>query len=98
MRIGVYICHCGLNIAHVINVHSLQEKVSKLKDVVLVKDLQFMCSDSGQDSIAEDIKAHDLDHILVAACSPKLHEPTFRRVLQKAGLNKYMLEMVNIRA
>lgn len=97
MRIGVYICHCGLNIAHVINVHSLQEKVSKLKDVVLVKDLQFMCSDSGQDSIAEDIKAHDLDHILVAACSPKLHEPTFRRVLQKAGLNKYMLEMVNIR-
>jgi heterodisulfide reductase subunit A len=97
MRIGVYICHCGLNIAHVINVESLRDKVSVLDGVVLAKNIQFMCSDSGQESIIEDIKTNDLDRILVAACSPHLHEPTFRRVLKKAGLNPYMLEMANIR-
>lgn len=97
MRIGVYICHCGLNIAHVVNVYSLQENAKKLQDVILAKDLQFMCSKSGQNSIAEDIRTNNLTHILVAACSPKLHESTFRRVLEKAGLNQYMFEMVNIR-
>jgi heterodisulfide reductase subunit A len=97
MRIGVYICHCGLNIAHTINVESLRDKVSELNDVALVKDIQFMCSDSGQDSIVQDITDLDLNHILVAACSPHLHEQTFKRVLEKAGLNPFMLEMVNIR-
>ncbi|MDK2940292.1 MAG: heterodisulfide reductase subunit, partial [Methanolobus sp.] len=97
MRIGVYICHCGLNIAHTINVKSLRDKVSELNDVALVKDIQFMCSDSGQDSIVQDITDLDLNHILVAACSPHLHEQTFKRVLEKAGLNPFMLEMVNIR-
>ncbi len=97
MRIGVYICHCGLNIAHTINVNSLRDKVSKLSGVAVVKDIQFMCSDSGQDSIVQDITDLDLNHILVAACSPHLHEQTFKRVLEKAGLNPFMLEMVNIR-
>ncbi|WP_292464283.1 CoB-CoM heterodisulfide reductase HdrA2 [Methanolobus sp.] len=97
MRIGVYICHCGLNIAHTINVNSLQEKASGLDDVAVVRDIQFMCSDSGQDAIIEDIRENKLDRILVAACSPHLHEPTFKRVLAKAGLNPFMLEMANIR-
>lgn len=97
MRIGVYICHCGLNIAHVINVDTLKEKSTNLENVVLVKNLPFMCSETGQETIIEDIKTDDLTHILVAACTPKLHESTFRRVLEKAGLNQYMLEMVNIR-
>jgi heterodisulfide reductase subunit A len=97
MRIGVYICHCGLNIAHTINVNSLQEKAGGLDDVAVVRDIQFMCSDSGQDAIIEDIRENKLDRILVAACSPHLHEPTFKRVLAKAGLNPFMLEMANIR-
>ncbi|MDW7732924.1 MAG: CoB-CoM heterodisulfide reductase HdrA2 [Methanolobus sp.] len=98
MRIGVYICHCGLNIAHTINVSSLQEKVSELDaDVAVVRDIQFMCSDSGQESIIRDIRENELDRVLVAACSPHLHEPTFKRVLTKAGLNPFLLEMVNIR-
>ncbi|WP_342304769.1 CoB-CoM heterodisulfide reductase HdrA2 [Methanolobus sp. ZRKC5] len=97
MRIGVYICHCGLNIAHTINVESLRDKVSELDGVKVAKDIQFMCSDSGQESIVQDITDLDLNHILVAACSPHLHEQTFKRVLEKAGLNPFMLEMVNIR-
>ncbi|MBN2111258.1 MAG: hydrogenase iron-sulfur subunit [Methanosarcinaceae archaeon] len=97
MRIGVYICHCGLNIAHTIDVSSLREKVEGLGDVALARDIQFVCSDSGQESIIGDIKENELDHILVAACSPHLHEPTFKRMLAKAGLNPFLLEMVNIR-
>jgi heterodisulfide reductase subunit A len=97
MRIGVYICHCGLNIAHTINVESLRDKVSDLDGVKVVKNIQFMCSDSGQDSIVQDITDLNLNHILVAACSPHLHEQTFKRVLEKAGLNPFMLEMANIR-
>ncbi len=97
MKIGVYICHCGLNIANVINVDILHSKVEELEDVAVVRDVQFMCSDAGQDYIIEDISDNSLDRILVAACSPKLHEQTFRRVIEKAGINPYLLEMVNIR-
>jgi len=97
MRIGVYICHCGLNIANIINIDTLREKAGKLADVSIVTDIQFMCSDSGQESIVEDIKQHDIDHVVVAACSPRLHEQTFKRVLEKAGLNPHLLEIVNIR-
>ena len=97
MRIGVYICHCGLNIAHTINVSSLKEKAGDFDDVIVAKDMQFMCSDSGQEAIIGDIKENRLDRILVAACSPHLHEPTFKRVLSKAGLNPFMFEMANIR-
>ncbi|AEH60521.1 methyl-viologen-reducing hydrogenase delta subunit [Methanosalsum zhilinae DSM 4017] len=97
MKIGVYICHCGLNIANVINVDILHSKVEKLEDVAVVRDVQFMCSDAGQEYIIEDIGDNNLDRILVAACSPKLHEQTFRRVIEKAGINPYLLEMVNIR-
>lgn len=97
MRIGVYICHCGLNIANVINITTLREKVEKLADVSIVTDIQFMCSDSGQESIINDIKEHDIDRVVIAACSPRLHEQTFKRVLEKAGLNPHLLEIANIR-
>lgn len=97
MKIGVYICHCGLNIAGVIDIKQLLEMLQSVPEIEVAKDIQFMCSDSGQESIIEDIKEHDLDRILVAACTPKLHETTFRQVLEKAGLNPYVLEIVNIR-
>ncbi len=97
MRIGVYICHCGLNVAGVIDVYALQEMTAKLEDVVLAREVQFLCSDSGQEGIIKDIKENKIDRVVIAACSPRLHEKTFRHVMEKAGLNPYLMEMVNIR-
>lgn len=96
-RIGVYICHCGLNIAGVINVKEVAEFAKKLPNVVVARDYVFMCSAPGQDLIKEDIKKYKLNRVVVAACSPSMHEPTFRGVLREAGLNPYLLEMANIR-
>ncbi|GAG44166.1 unnamed protein product, partial [marine sediment metagenome] len=78
-RIGVYICHCGTNIAGTINVEWLAQFAQGLDGVVVGRDYQFMCSDPGQDMIKDDIKEHNLNRIVVAACSPRMHEPTFRR-------------------
>ena len=97
MPIGVYVCHCGLNIASVLDVKDLQSFAEKLPDVAVARDLQFCCSDVGQEQIQKDIAEYKLDRVVVAACSPRLHEPTFRRAIAKAGLNPYMLEMANIR-
>ncbi|RLE73798.1 MAG: hypothetical protein DRJ44_08510 [Thermoprotei archaeon] len=96
-RIGVYVCHCGTNIAGVIDVKKVVGEVSKLPGVVIARDYIYMCSDPGQDLIVEDIKKHGLDRVIVASCTPMMHERTFRRVLERAGINKYMFEMVNIR-
>ncbi|HPT38309.1 MAG TPA: CoB-CoM heterodisulfide reductase HdrA2 [Methanothrix sp.] len=97
MPIGVYVCHCGLNIAGVLNVEELKSFAETLPDVAVARDLQFSCSDIGQEQIQKDIAEFKLDRVVVAACSPRLHEPTFRRAISKAGLNPYMLEMANIR-
>jgi heterodisulfide reductase subunit A len=97
MPIGVYVCHCGLNIAGVLNMEDLKSFAEKLPDVAVARDLQFSCSDIGQEQIQKDIAEFKLDRVVVAACSPRLHEPTFRRAIAKAGLNPYMLEMANIR-
>ena len=97
MPTGVYVCHCGLNIAGVLNVAELTSFAEKLPDVAVARDLQFSCSDIGQEQIQKDIAEFNLDRVVVAACSPRLHEPTFRRAISKAGLNPYMLEMANIR-
>ncbi len=97
IRIGVYVCHCGVNIAGVIDVKKLAEYASKLKGVVISRDYKYMCSAPGQDLIKKDIKEYNLNRIVIAACSPRLHEPTFRKTLQEAGLNPYLLEMANIR-
>jgi len=97
MPTGVYVCHCGLNIAGVLNMDDLKSFAEKLPDVAVARDLQFSCSDIGQEQIQKDIAEFKLDRVVVAACSPRLHEPTFRRAISKAGLNPYMLEMANIR-
>jgi heterodisulfide reductase subunit A len=97
MPIGVYVCHCGLNIAGTLDMEELKSFAEKLPDVAIARDLQFSCSDIGQEQIQKDIAEFRLDRVVVAACSPRLHEPTFRRAIAKAGLNPYMLEMANIR-
>ncbi len=97
MRTGVFICHCGLNIARVLDVEELAEYARSLEGVVYSTDTKYSCSDSAQEEIIEAIKEHKLDRIVVAACSPKLHETTFRNAAQRAGLNPYMVVMANIR-
>ena len=96
-RIGVYVCHCGLNIAGVVDVEKVAEYAKSLPDVALTKHYTYMCSEPGQQMIQEDIKAHCLDRIVVATCSPRMHEETFRRAVAEAGLNPYVVEIVNLR-
>lgn len=96
-RIGVYICHCGLNIAGTIDVNAVCDYAKTLPHVALARTYKYMCSDPGQEMIIADIAEHHLNRIVVAACSPNLHEATFRGALQRAGLNPYFFQMVNIR-
>ncbi len=99
-KIGVYICHCGTNIAGVINVGEVSAWAAEnLKDqgVVVSRDYKFMCSSLGQELIQKDIKEHGLTRVVVAACSPHLHEATFRNACSRAGVNPYLFEMTNIR-
>ncbi|MCX7626519.1 MAG: CoB--CoM heterodisulfide reductase iron-sulfur subunit A family protein [Candidatus Sumerlaeaceae bacterium] len=96
-RIGVYICHCGFNIAGTIDVNAVCEYAKTLPHVALARTYKYMCSDPGQEMIIADIAEHHLNRIVVAACSPNLHEATFRGALQRAGLNPYFFQMVNIR-
>ena len=96
-RIGVYVCWCGGNISDVVDVKKVVEVISKEPNVVVAKDFMFMCSDAGQKMIEEDIKEKKLDAVVVASCSPKLHELTFRGAVTRAGLNPYMYYHANIR-
>ncbi|HJY64819.1 MAG TPA: CoB--CoM heterodisulfide reductase iron-sulfur subunit A family protein [Ignavibacteria bacterium] len=96
-RIGFYICHCGHNIASIVDVVDVQKYVSALPGVIISRDYKYMCSDPGQELIQQDIKDHKLNRIVVASCSPLLHEHTFRVAAEKAGLNPYLFHMVNIR-
>lgn len=96
-RIGVYVCHCGSNIAGTVDVEAVTAFAKILDSVVVARDYKYMCSEPGQALIKEDIKKHNLDRVVVASCSPRMHEPTFRRACQDAGLNQYLFEMANIR-
>ena len=96
-RIGVYVCHCGLNIAKTVDCPKVAETAAGMDDVVVSKDIGYACSEPGQQQIKDDIIEHGLDRVVVASCSPRLHEPTFRQMLQTAGLNPYLLEMANLR-
>jgi heterodisulfide reductase subunit A len=96
-RIGVYICHCGGNISDVVDVEQVAKRAAALPGVVVARTNTFMCSDPGQNLILQDISEQGLDRVVVVACSPKLHETTFRGVLTRAGLNPYLYEHVNIR-
>jgi len=97
VRIGVYVCQCGSNISAVVKVDDLVERVADLPGVVVARDSGYMCSGSGQEMIQADIQHHDLNRVVVASCTPRMHESTFQRTVEKAGLNRYLFEMVNIR-
>lgn len=96
-KIGVYICDCGTNIAGTVDVEQVTNFAKGLPSVAIAREYKFMCSDPGQELIKNDIKEQGLNRIVVASCSPRLHEPTFRRALASAGLNPYFFEMANIR-
>jgi len=96
-RIGVYICHCGSNIAGTVDVAAVTEFTRTLDAVSLARNYVFMCSDPGQELIKQDIRELGLNRIVIAACSPTMHEATFRRVLEEAGINPYLVEIANIR-
>jgi heterodisulfide reductase subunit A len=96
-RIGVYVCQCGLNIAGSVNCEEVSKFAATLPHVVLSKYNRYTCSDPGQEIIKKDIKEFKLNRVVVASCSPRLHEPTFRAACEEAGLNKYLFEMANIR-
>ncbi len=96
-RVGVYVCHCGENIKGAVNIQEVVEYAKILPDVVVVRDYQFMCSDPGQELIKKDIQEGLIDRVVVAACTPRTHEPIFREAVASVGLNKYFCEMANIR-
>jgi len=97
IRIGVYVCHCGKNIAGVVRVSEAVEFAQTLDNVVMAREDPYLCAEPGQKQIMADIEEFNLNRVVIAACSPKLHEPTFRGTLSNAGLNPYLLEMANIR-
>jgi len=97
IRTGVYICHCGTNIAATVDVAGVAEYARSLEGVALARDYTYMCSDPGQDLIKQDIQEHGLNRVVVASCSPLMHEPTFRRACEEGGLNPFFFQMANIR-
>ncbi len=96
-KVGVYVCHCGENIAGVVDCEAVRAFAEKLPGVTVARSYLFMCSDPGQEIIKKDIQDGLVDRVVVAACTPRTHEPIFRKALEAAGLNKYLLEMANIR-
>lgn len=96
-RIGVYVCRCGLNIAQTVDCATVAQNAAGIDGVVVAKEITYACSEPGQEEMIQDIADNNLDRIVVASCSPRLHEPTFRQMMKKAGLNPYMLEMANLR-
>lgn len=96
-RIGVYICHCGINIAATVNSEEVAAYAATLPNVAVSRDYMYMCSDPGQEMIKQDIRDYGLNRVVVASCSPRMHETTFRTVVQDVGVNPYFFEMANIR-
>lgn len=96
-KIGVYVCHCGVNIGGVVDVEAVKDYAATLPNVVVAEEYKYMCSDPGQTLIQDAIKEKGLNRIVVAACSPRLHEPTFRRAVREAGLNQFLFEFANLR-
>ncbi len=97
MKIGVFVCHCGSNIEATVDTAAVAKMAREYPDVVFSEDSMYTCSEPGQENIVQAIKKHGLDGVVVASCSPRMHEPTFRRTVERAGLNRYMFEMANIR-
>jgi len=97
VKIGFFICHCGINIADKVRVGEVADFVRKLPNVSVARDYRFMCSDPGQEMIERDIKEYGLNRVVVASCSPRLHEKTFQGACKRAGLNPYMFQMASVR-
>ncbi len=97
MRIGVFICHCGSNIAATVDCAAVATAARQMPEVAFATDTMYTCSEPGQQEIVDSIKTHSLDGVVVASCTPRMHEATFRRTVERAGLNRYMFEMANIR-
>ena len=97
LRIGVFVCECGLNIQGTVDCAAVSEYAEGLPDVVAVIQNKYTCADPGQNEIKKAIAEHKLNRVVVASCTPKIHEPTFRQCVADAGLNPYLFEMVNIR-
>ncbi|NHJ01532.1 MAG: CoB--CoM heterodisulfide reductase iron-sulfur subunit A family protein [Candidatus Heimdallarchaeota archaeon] len=96
-KVGVYICHCGGNISDIVDVEKVRQELEKYPNVVVSRRNMFMCSNAGQELIEEDIKAGKVNRVVVASCSPSLHEMTFRGATRRGGLNEFLYEQVNIR-
>ncbi|MGA8905016.1 MAG: FAD-dependent oxidoreductase, partial [Candidatus Bathyarchaeia archaeon] len=96
-KIGVYVCHCGTNIARTVDCKAVAEYARRLPNVVVARDYQYTCSDPGQEMIRNDISEFGLTRVVVASCSPLMHEPTFRRAVAGGGLNPFLFQMANIR-
>ena len=97
LRIGVYVCHCGSNIAGVVPPAEIAEYAARLPGVVRATDTLYACADSGQNLIKEEVLKYNLNRVVVSACSVRMHEPTFRAAVAEAGLNPFLMEMANIR-
>ncbi len=97
LRIGVFVCDCGLNIAATVDTDAVRLFAEGLPEVVVSVRNRYTCADPGQDEIRKQIHEHRLNRVVVASCSPRLHEPTFRQCVAEAGLNPYLMEMANIR-
>jgi heterodisulfide reductase subunit A len=97
LRIGVFVCDCGLNIAGSVDTDAVRDYAATLPDVAVAVRNKYTCADPGQQEIKRHIQEHNLNRVVVASCSPRLHEPTFRNCISEAGLNSYLLEMANIR-
>jgi heterodisulfide reductase subunit A len=96
-RVGVYVCDCGTNIAGTIDVKTVADYAAALPGVVVTREYKYICSEPGQQLIQQDIRDHRLERVVVASCSPRMHEPTFQNAVAKAGLNPFYFAMVNIR-
>ncbi len=96
-RIGVFVCHCGTNIADKVDVEAVAEYAAGLPGVAVSRTYQYMCSDPGQDLLKQEIEESNLNRVVVASCTPLMHELTFRRAVEKAGLNPFHFQMANIR-
>jgi heterodisulfide reductase subunit A len=96
-RVGVFICHCGINIASVVDVESVAKEIGKEENVVHATDVMYACSNTNLSEIKGAIDEHDLNRVVVASCTPRMHEPTFRNTCQEVGLNPYLFQMANIR-
>ena len=97
LRIGVFVCECGLNIAGSLDCEEVRKYAESLEGVKVAVLNKYTCADPGQNEIKRHIKEHNLNRVVVASCTPRMHEPTFRKCIEEAGLNQYLLEMANIR-